>query len=114
MIGLEALLSDGNQEMTHKIAMRVAALYKLHSPATSFTAFRELKKIYEFRSKVVHGSADLDINASMARGDATIQIVDAAIEHLRFALNALVRHPQYIEVGRIDRELLIGEMLQGT
>ena len=28
-IGLEALLHDGNQEMTHKIALRAAALYKL-------------------------------------------------------------------------------------
>ena len=52
MIGLEALLSDSNQEMTHKIALRMAGLYKLITPERASDVFRELKAIYKLRSKL--------------------------------------------------------------
>jgi hypothetical protein len=108
MIGLEALLSDGSQEMTHKIALRLAALYKLVDPAKSTDVFKEIKRIYGFRSKIVHGSGDLDTEGTLDRGMKKIPIVEAAVEHLRTALDVLIQHPEYFDVARIDRELLIG------
>ena len=107
MIGLEALLCDGNQEMTHKIAMRMAALYKLEDPDRSAGVFREIKSIYGFRSKVVHGSADIDMGATMPRGNASVSVIDAAAEHLRFAIKMLVTHQEYLDVTQIDTKLLI-------
>ena len=35
MIAMEALLSDERQEMTHKVVMRLAALYKTADPSRS-------------------------------------------------------------------------------
>lgn len=108
MIGLEALLSDGSQEMTHKIAMRLAALYRLEEPVNAFDVFKEVKRIYGFRSEIVHGKKGLDIDATLDRGKDKVRIVDAAVEHLRTALRVLIRHERYIDVSRIDYELLIG------
>ena len=107
MIGLEALLSDSNQEMTHKIALRMAGLYKLITPERASDVFRELKAIYKLRSKIVHG-ADFDIDETLDRGASRVRVVDAAVEHLRAALRTLIEHREYLDVVRIDRELLLG------
>jgi hypothetical protein len=114
MIGLEALLSSDSQEVTHKIATRMAALYKLEEPDRAAAVFREMKKIYSFRSKVVHGSEDLDMNATMVRGDKNVSIVDVAMKHFRFALRMLVKNPEYLEVALIDEKLLIGTAVPGN
>jgi hypothetical protein len=58
-IGLEALLSDDErQEMTHKLAMRIAILSKLSSkfPHSPTEVLKTVKSIYSYRSAVVHGS----------------------------------------------------------
>jgi len=109
MIGLEALLSDGNQEMTYKIAMRMAGLYKLLGTVGSTDVVREVKTIYGLRSKVVHGS-DFDIKETLDRGDKKIGVVDAAVEHLRAALRVLIERNEYLDVAKIDRELLLGAL----
>ena len=55
-IGMEALLSDSNEEMTHKLAMRIAALSTLDSVKSDPTqVMKEVKDVYKFRSAVVHG-----------------------------------------------------------
>jgi hypothetical protein len=56
-IALEALLSDGSQELTYKLALRVAAIVRINPsyPRTSSEAFREIKAIYGYRSSIVHG-----------------------------------------------------------
>ena len=46
MIAMEALLSDGTQEMTHKVAMRLAGLCKLKGDSRCEQAFKEMKQIY--------------------------------------------------------------------
>src|SRR5260370_42543411 len=59
-IGLEILLSDGDtQEVTHKLALRLAALSTLvpGCEQQAATVFRNVKKaIYAFRSAVVPGN----------------------------------------------------------
>jgi Apea-like HEPN len=51
MIAMEALLSDGAQEMTHKVAMRLGGLYKVTDHSRAEKAFVEMKRIYKFRCR---------------------------------------------------------------
>jgi len=85
MIGLEALLSDGNQEMTHKVAMRMAGLYKISALTKSLLALQEMKHLYQIRSTIVHGGT-VDKDQTLRRDGQKIGVADAAIEHLRMAL----------------------------
>jgi hypothetical protein len=110
MIAMEALLSDGAQEMTHKIAMRLAALYKIVDPARSEQAFKEMKRIYTFRSKIVHGGADLEKFRELDRDGVRVPAVDAAVEHLRIAFNVLIKNPALLDPIRIDSFLLTGQL----
>ncbi|MCP4177780.1 MAG: hypothetical protein GY756_08445, partial [bacterium] len=58
-IALEVLLSDGShQEMTHKLSLRVAALSKLTNSMQEKPneVFENVKKIYAYRSAIVHGN----------------------------------------------------------
>ena len=53
---MEALLSDSNEEMTHKLAMRIASLSVLDTGKLDPTQImQEVKDVYRFRSAVVHG-----------------------------------------------------------
>jgi hypothetical protein len=106
MIAMEALLSDGTQEMTHKVAMRLAALYKMIDPARSEQVFREMKRIYTFRSKIVHGDADLDKYRRLERGGTPVPAVDAAVEHLRNAFTVLIKNQTLLDPAKIDSFLL--------
>lgn len=106
MVALEALLSDGTQEMTHKVAMRLAALYKIADRPRALQAFTEMKRIYGFRSKVVHGSADLDKDREIKRGEEKVPATDAALEHLRNAFAVLIKNPALLDPKKIDAFLL--------
>jgi hypothetical protein len=110
IIAMEALLSDGTQEMTHKVAMRLAALYKILDGSRAVAAFTEMKRIYKFRSKVVHGSADLHKDREINRGEEKIATIDAALEHLRNAFAALIRNPELLDPTKIDKFLLTDKL----
>ena len=110
MIAMEALLSDGPQEMTHKVAMRLGALYKIADPARSEQAFREMKRIYTFRSKIVHGDADLDKYREVDRDGSRISAVDAAVDHLRTAFAVLIKNPTLLDPTKIDSFLLTDKL----
>jgi hypothetical protein len=108
IIAMEALLSDGTQEMTYKVALRLAALYKILDPSRAAQAFSEMKRIYKFRSKIVHGASDLDKGREIERGEAKIIVIDAALEHLRNAFAVLIQNPVFLEPKKIDEFLLTG------
>jgi len=111
-IGLEALLShDSQQEMTHKLAMRVGALTKILEAFSKspHQVFRELKKIYGYRSAVVHGSTKAHKKREIVSGDnRRIPASSLAIDYLRIVLRILIDHPQYRKPAKIDEELLLG------
>lgn len=111
-IALEALLSDdGNQEMTHKLAMRVGALSKLSVSfgKTPQQAFKDVKSIYAYRSAIVHGSKNLD-KKRVIRIDAENEVAvhSLAVEYVRKLLKILIENPDFRDVKRIDDELLLG------
>jgi hypothetical protein len=106
MIAMEALLSDERQEMTHKVAMRLAALHKIADPSRSEQAFKELERIYAFRSKIVHGDADLDKLRQFDRDGVTIPAIDAAVEHLRNVFTVLIKNIALLDPSNIDSFLV--------
>jgi hypothetical protein len=110
MIAMEALLSDGTQEMTHKVAMRLAGLYKLVDSSRCERVFREMKHVYNYRSKIVHGSTDVDKYRELKRDGETVATVDAAVYHLRIAISVLTKNPDLLDPGRIDSFLLTGSL----
>jgi hypothetical protein len=110
-IGLESLLSDDNrQEMTHKLAMRMGALAKLDSKSerNPVQVFHEIKKIYSYRSALVHGSSQSSKNKEIVRNDnSTMSTGALAVEYLRMAIKILIENPKYRKPASIDEDLLL-------
>jgi len=110
-IAMEALLSDDErQEMTHKLALRMAALLSLYKTGqqTPVEVFRAVKQIYRYRSAVVHGSGKITDKHEIAISDKEkIPTVTLAINYLRMAINILIDNPQYLKARKIDEELLL-------
>lgn len=111
-IAMEALLSDDErQEMTHKLALRMAALVSFckSGQQTPVEVFRAVKQIYRYRSAVVHGSAKTTDKHEIAISDKEkIPTVTLAINYLRMAINILIDNPQYLKASKIDEELILG------
>lgn len=110
-IGLESLISDDDrQEMTHKIAMRIGALSKLEENMLKepYEVFQEIKKIYAYRSAVVHGSTKTQKKKEIKIGESRkVPVSDLAIEYLRKTLKILIAEPKYRKPTEIDKKLLL-------
>lgn len=113
-IGLEALLSDDNhQEMTHKLAMRVGALSNIPEAQLKkpYDAYQEIKKIYAYRSAVVHGSTKTHKKKEIKLDEIrSIPASDLAIEYLRKVLKILILNPIYRNPKEIDKKLLLNHL----
>lgn len=110
-IALEALLSDGNQEMTHKLALRVGALLKLEEKQGSrpAQAFSDVKKIYSYRSEIVHGSKNPDKKRMIKINEQrSVPAHALLIDYLKMVLRVLLKNEKYREPRKIDEELLLG------
>lgn len=111
-IALEALLSDdGNQEMTHKLAMRMGALSRLDETLdrTPEQAFRDVKGIYGYRSAIVHGSKNLDKKRIIKideNKNTTAHLL--AIDYVKMVLRVLLENEKYRDPKQIDSQLLLG------
>jgi hypothetical protein len=114
-IGLEILLSDGDtQEVTHKLALRLAALSTLvlGYEYQAATIFRNVKRtIYPYRSAVVHGNESRASKTREIRTEAgeAIPAVKLAIEYLGMTIRAVAAHPEYLDLALIDEKLLLGQ-----
>lgn len=111
MIAVEALLSDGTQEMTHKIALRLAALYKLVDPSRATQVFSEMTTVYKCRSKIVHGAGYAMDCKPIQREAGNIGVIDVALEHLRKAFAVLIMNPAFLEPKKIDEFLLTDKLI---
>lgn len=113
-IGLESLLVGGEKnEITHKLALRMAALSTLDAgnQRGPVDIFRDIKEIYRFRSAMAHGSNKSSQKREIAirKGEA-IPTVVAAINYLRMALGILLNHAEYRDLAKIDEVLLLGRL----
>ncbi len=112
-IGLEALLSDPDpHEMTHKLALRGAALATLYDerPYAPAKLFSGIKKVYIKRSAIVHGGR----RAAKKKKSKTTELTteDAAtkaVEYLGFCIKTLLQNPRYFNPKKIDDELLLDD-----
>lgn len=110
-IGLETLLvEDGaTGEITHKLAMRLAALCRMQ-PFDGYTpseVFGLCKKLYEFRSAVAHGSQSMDKKRIITIADSTepIQTVVLGANLLRHAIRFLAGKPEFLSSRTLDMTL---------
>jgi hypothetical protein len=107
-IGLEALLGDeSSSEMTHKLAMRVAALHSLvkSEGPEPLDVFRTVKKLYTYRSKLVHGRSDA-AKHRLIGDEESERTLEAGIRLLRRCLKVLIEHPEFQDAKEVDAGLL--------
>ena len=111
-IGLEALLvKDGKTgEITHKLAMRLAAVCKMQ-PFETYTpseVFALCKKIYDFRSAVAHGTHEVDKKRYLddKQKNVKVPIVEVALALLRHALTFFCSHNEFLDSQKLDMSLL--------
>ncbi|MFN0168669.1 MAG: hypothetical protein ACKV22_19775 [Bryobacteraceae bacterium] len=107
-IGLEALLSDGSQEMTYKVGMRMAALALVSGHPNPSAVLAEMKAVYNFRSAVVHGDVShLSKRRTLQREAHSVSTAQVAMEYLRLAIRVVAEHPEYLNVKSIDEGVLL-------
>jgi hypothetical protein len=112
-IGLEILLSDRDtQEVTHKLALRLAGLSSLVPKYKGRAAaiFRSVKSsIYAYRSAVVHGDMTRASKKREMKTDTgdPIPAVKMAVEYLGMAVQAIASNPEFLEPNRIDEKFLL-------
>lgn len=106
-IGLEALLGDGRDELSHRLALRAATVLATRAvdPADPHTIYDLIKKVYKHRSAVVHGTT-ADKSRTLTFGGSTYAAADVAIILLREMLtDALTRSGGWTPKS-LDAELL--------
>jgi hypothetical protein len=113
-IALEVLFSDGGkEEITHKLALRIAAVVaKFSTGISGQLVFSNIKKIYNFRSNVVHGNiGTIEKSRQIKLPDETVlPTVALALDYLRVVLGALLKNQKYLDPNLIDAELILEPM----
>jgi len=109
-IGLETLLvGDDRGEITHKLAMRLAAVWQI-TPALEYSpheVFVAAKKLYAYRSAVVHGSRKADRRRVIRpRPDVEVPAVQLGLDLLRHCLLVAARQPEVLDEGVLDQRVL--------
>lgn len=103
-IALEVLLGDGDsQSIAWKLRMRAAAVVGIDADRTKMEDMRTaIKKTYDARSAIVHGS-----RGRPNQDDSAHLAAQVAIMSLRTVIRQLVKHPSYLDPHRIDDTLLL-------
>jgi hypothetical protein len=110
-IGLELLLGDDqNQSLAYKLRLRAAALTLVSSdgayPVSEIAS--KVKRLYDARSAIVHGRRRRRSKKASEPAD-TVNVEERSIaaDLLRFVLNTLLVHPEYLDPAKIDDGLLL-------
>lgn len=118
-IALETSLThDSRSEITFRLASRVAALCSIRpfKEYSQYEVFEFCKKIYNYRSAVIHGNTK-EINRSRIikfKEKKEIQIIQLSIELLRHVLNILLDNPEFNEPKEIDKLKFKNESNKGS
>lgn len=117
LIALETLLSDGEKgEITHKLSLRIAKLFGLFAEEYDpIVVFDSMKKIYAFRSAIVHGSRTIESKREIKIPSISkpISTISLANDYLRSTLKILLKYTLYLDPKEIDN-LLIKNTLPNT
>lgn len=110
IIALETLLSDNEKgEIIHKLALRTAKLISMFNEKhNALQVFNAIKKIYDFRSAVVHGSSKINSKKQIKlhQESEPINTISLANDYLREIIGILLENPIYLDSKEIDKLLL--------
>jgi hypothetical protein len=116
-IALESALSDKQKtEMTHKLALRSAAvLSRGDDPTSPSQAFHQVKQLYGWRSAIVHGEDPAKAKHRLEQASASARsALEVATSLARGVVRGVVENPELRDTNRIDHDLLLaGLMNQG-
>jgi hypothetical protein len=109
-MGLETLLtSDTRTEITYKLAMRAAALSTIEKfeGLSPEDVFNNCKKIYDYRSSVIHGSKKAKKKRIIRLDEEKeISTVRLGVNLLRCVFKALSHHLEYLNSEKLDKLLV--------
>lgn len=115
-MGLEMLLtSDTRTEIAYKLAMRAAALSMIEKfgELTPKDVFKYCKDIYDFRSKVIHGSKKTKKKRVVKLDEEKqISIVRLGVDILGYAIKAISHHVEYLSLTKLDNLLVSTKELE--
>lgn len=110
-IALETLLADDSHgEIVHRLAMRIGALASL-APFEAYSpdaVFQICKKVYDFRSAVVHGGHQTSKKrlVKIPSEPEPIPALSLGIVLLRYVIKTILAYPELLDPKRIDKYLL--------
>ena len=111
MIALEALYSDSTGDITYKLATRIPTLLNINRHYSFFLS-KFVKKIYEVRSGIVHGSLDekkiisLKINGLGFTSESAAEILESITRlSIKRFLNLLKDSPKKKDIIALLRRL---------
>ena len=104
-IGLEALLSGGTQgEITYTISNRIPVVFTSgdNTKYKSENVREIMRKIYNYRSRVVHGDELRDNDKIIEINDTKMEVEDLAVDFLRCTLLYILKNPKYLDAKKFD------------
>ena len=104
-IGLEALLAGGTKgEITYTISNRIPVVFS-HAKNNKFSNANcraIMKKIYNYRSKIVHGGKMKDNEKFIEINRSNYSICEVAVEFLRYTLLFMSEHQEFLDATKLD------------
>jgi hypothetical protein len=107
-IGLEALCGDRG-EVTYKLRMRVAALLTITARTEGLTTkdlINGVKRIYDLRSRLVHGDDPGKYGTVTFEDGSTIDTVDLLSKLIRSCILAILDRPDLASMGALDEAMI--------
>lgn len=113
-IGLEAMFGERAAEVVHRLSLRVAAVVAAsgRSELPAHDLFRAMKRIYDYRSRLVHGDDDAEQKRWFTASDGSEHdCLAVAGSLLRASIAAVLDRPELGEPGRVESDLLLGNLV---
>lgn len=104
-IGLEALLAGGTKgEITYTISNRIPVIFahEYNEIYTPTNCRGIMKKIYNYRSKIVHGGTLKDKDKYYEINGEKLDVAKIAVDFLRYSLLFMIKHQEFLEAKKID------------
>lgn len=104
-IGIEALLSGGAKgEITYTISNRIPVVFayehnELYTPSNSRAI---MKKIYNYRSRVVHGGKMKENDKIIEINGKKYDVAEVAVDFLRYSLLFMLDNQKFLDAKKID------------